>query len=653
MPNNSVLSRIKNVELVRNQVRAAEQSGRSPERTAYRDHKDIPTIATGFNLTRPDASSICQSLGINFEATLAGAPLTVKQAQDLEDHVICETAQICINKLGQQHFDKLAPEQQASVISVALTPAMLGQSLTTYIRTGAYTSAADEIQYRSNRSKHVGMQNRRDREAELFRSAIPCAASPSAPTASSSSIPPPLSGGSVPFFQSVRQVLPSIPTDLEVIGNFIGKFIQDHVRVGFDIPRPPAYTRGQLEILDGIKCFQDLQQALIDCGKAIKKGKTPNLSKFEKAYQRCHAVIIEQGNCSHCYDSSTFNPYVDEVSRYGADFCAAFYGKKIVSQSERLDTIDEYKRALDDLLTLNELKKAPPRPIQPLPPTVTASASVAASSSRDDKNARIDTLSALFETSGRHHDNCDGKCCRPGACHISSGYLDRGKTKKDPRGKSYGRHQLASAPEIGTLQKFLHENPVIERDFAGLAIGSDVFDRKWIEMSHQDNFVKAQDKFIIKTNFTPVRTTANAVHLLNTEIIDQILYSCGVQHGPDGANQIVRNAAQELASIGKLNDEQMTILCLYKHRAVYIDGIPDSAINPEGKATLKQNRCVEEREVALKMFAEKQAPALERPPAVVAQGLFRSQQDGEGAKKEVAPASSALAPAVDATPTSR
>jgi len=312
---------------------------------------------------------------------------------------------------------------------------------------------------------------------------------------------------------------------------------------------------------------------------------------------------------------------------------------------------------LDEVRVLASKKQRiqPPPPSSvpiPPPPTVVASASVAASSSRDDRYARIDTLSALFETSGRHHDNCDGKCCQPGACCISSGYLDRGKTKKDPGGKSYGRHQFASASEIGTLQRFLHDNPVIERDFSGLAIGSDAFDRKWIEMSHQDNFVKAQDKFIVKTNFTPVRKTANEVHLLNTEIIDQILYSCGVQHGPGGANQIVRNAARELESTGKLNDEQMTILCVYKHRAAYIDGIPDTKISPECKNQLKQNRCVEEREAALKMFAEKQSPALERPPAVVAQGMFRSQQDGEEAKKEVAPASSS-APAVDATPACR
>jgi len=372
-------------------------------------------------------------------------------------------------------------------------------------------------------------------------------------------------------------------------------------------------------------------------------------------------IIVDFFERQHTTSLADYNAKLKEYQK----MCAQLQQKNrtrndFLQGIQKLNDVLEAKYRLEvDQATLNEVrtlgsKKPRTQPPPPVPPpsTVVASTSVAAASSREDKYARIDTLSALFETSGRHHGNCDGKCCQPGACCISSGYLDRGKTKKDPGGKSYGRHQFASAPEVGTLQGFLHNNPVIERDFAGLAIGSDAFDQKWIEMSHQKSFVEAQDKFIIKTNFTPVRKTANEVCLLNTEIIDQILYSCGVQHGPGGANQIVRNAARELESIGKLNDEQMTILCLYKHRAGYIDGIPDSKISPENKAALKQNRCVEEREEALKTFAGKQSPALERPPAVVAQGLFRSQQDDEEAKKEVVPASSS-APAVDATPARR
>lgn len=307
--------KIKDIELVRGQLRAEEQSGREPEKIAYPDHKGILTIATGFNLTRPDARKICHDLEINFDDITHGVALTNTQAQNLEDYVIFEITQICINKLGLEHFDKLSSEQQAAIISVAMTPEVLGPRLIGYIRNGQYEFAADEIQSFSNRDKNPGTQNRRNREAALFRSGTHLAAR-----------------------------VPN-PTRLVVIQT------------------PAPLTAGDQEISDKIQQLGHFVEEFFNCERAIEKGIKPDITNFERLYQLYRTeIIMADGNETLNFDFSHANSFASIFVRCSADYFASFYGKKNeLTLRDRLDAFEVYKLKL-----LEKLHRVPAEPQAPV-----------------------------------------------------------------------------------------------------------------------------------------------------------------------------------------------------------------------------------------------------------------------------------------------
>src|SRR5437868_6328013 len=99
---------MRDLNKVRSVIRENEQSGDEPRVRVYSDHKGIPTIATGFNLNRGDASEICQRYGIDYANVRAGiVDLTPQQALDLEEHVIREAEAICIRTLSEKVFSDL------------------------------------------------------------------------------------------------------------------------------------------------------------------------------------------------------------------------------------------------------------------------------------------------------------------------------------------------------------------------------------------------------------------------------------------------------------------------------------------------------------------------------------------------------------------
>ncbi len=147
--------------------------GRPPYTRMYKDSEEIPTISTGFNLNRDDAKEVIESLGANYEKIKSGEEeLSVDQAQRLEDHILDEAEKIVTNKIGQEAYNRLGRNQQSSIISLCVNggPSIIGPDITRYLQEGDFDAVANEIQHRSNRERHTGLQNRRDREAELFRS---------------------------------------------------------------------------------------------------------------------------------------------------------------------------------------------------------------------------------------------------------------------------------------------------------------------------------------------------------------------------------------------------------------------------------------------------------------------------------------------------
>lgn len=154
-------------------LRLNENSGGPPRTRVYSDTGDaggIPTISTGFNLNRPDARSWIEAVGANFDRIYSGAAeLTAVQAETIETRVINEADAILRKKLSDGVFNKLTANQQAALVSLCVNgPDLIGPNLTKYIKASQFKAAEDEIRHRSNASRHPGLQNRRNREADLF-----------------------------------------------------------------------------------------------------------------------------------------------------------------------------------------------------------------------------------------------------------------------------------------------------------------------------------------------------------------------------------------------------------------------------------------------------------------------------------------------------
>jgi hypothetical protein len=136
----------------------------------------------------------------------------------------------------------------------------------------------------------------------------------------------------------------------------------------------------------------------------------------------------------------------------------------------------------------------------------------------------------------------------------------------DPGGASYGRYQLAS--KTGTLQAFLKQSQY-DREFKGLSPGTQAFNTKWKQLAGMTEFRQSQQDFIRKRHFEPVRAIANSVGLPQSRMVNEALWSMGVQHGKAG--QIVRNAFKGVDP-RKMGNEAI-VQRLYQHRSNYVSNL--------------------------------------------------------------------------------
>lgn len=120
-----------------------------------------------------------------------------------------------------------------------------------------------------------------------------------------------------------------------------------------------------------------------------------------------------------------------------------------------------------------------------------------------------------------------------GAGSISNAAGDKG-------GASYGTYQLAS--KAGSLNGFLRSSEY-GKEFAGLQPGTSDFNAKWKQLAASDpNFGEAQHAYMEKANYAPVRAAADKLGVPNTEAINQVLWSTGVQHGGGGGASIIKKS---------------------------------------------------------------------------------------------------------------
>lgn len=244
---------------------------------------------------------------------------------------------------------------------------------------------------------------------------------------------------------------------------------------------------------------------------------------------------------------------------------------------------------------LEEVKKISQLP-QPLPqnklssPKTTGTLFITENTIQDVQNKKydnLDYLSAKYEVGKKD------------ASTISTGWLNN--KEDDPGGKSYGKHQFSS--KKGVVKDFL-EQSIYKADFANLEIGTELFDKKWVEICKQENFVKEQDHFVIDKYFKPTRKLANTAGItIDSEVVNMILYSCSIQHGVSGTGEIIKDAANRLKETGNIKCEEATIICLYNCREKYIAN--NKVLSEKVKKELIKTRCQDEKKDALDLFYQK------------------------------------------------
>lgn len=123
-----------------------KHEGVRPE--VYKDTMGIPTIGIGFNLMRPDAKSILNKLGLNYNDVLNGrVSLTDKQMKE----IFVECLNIAYNDAKRYipSFDSQPKEVKLALIDLSFNLGLnrLNKFVKTreYILNGDYKSAANEL----------------------------------------------------------------------------------------------------------------------------------------------------------------------------------------------------------------------------------------------------------------------------------------------------------------------------------------------------------------------------------------------------------------------------------------------------------------------------------------------------------------------------
>lgn len=147
--------------------------------------------------------------------------------------------------------------------------------------------------------------------------------------------------------------------------------------------------------------------------------------------------------------------------------------------------------------------------------------------------------------------------------------------KGDPGGKSYGLWQLAS--KTGTLDAFVKQSKYRSK-LSKYKTASAPFDVAWKLIAKEDpqGFEQDQYNFIKKTHFDPIYALWKANNMVDHPVIQEVLWSIGVQHGK--AKTIVSNAIQAIkVSLGTKSVEFM-VKTLYDFRRKYVRGFMQGAL---------------------------------------------------------------------------
>lgn len=138
----------------------------------------------------------------------------------------------------------------------------------------------------------------------------------------------------------------------------------------------------------------------------------------------------------------------------------------------------------------------------------------------------------------------------------------------DPGGVSYGSYQFAS--NRGTVEPFVKTlPPEIQSNFEGLTPGTPEYSAAWRESVNQmgaDEFYQYEHSYVKAQYYDTAANRINRSTNINANErsagVQDMIWSMSVQHGPEGANRIMKNAGVT----NDMSDEEIINRC-YKERS--------------------------------------------------------------------------------------
>jgi hypothetical protein len=173
------------------------------------------------------------------------------------------------------------------------------------------------------------------------------------------------------------------------------------------------------------------------------------------------------------------------------------------------------------------------------------------------------------------------------------------------KGFAYGKFQMHSG---GTVGDFIKQSPWA-KDFEGMKPGSKEYNEQWPKTAakNPEAFGQAQFDFIKKTHYGPTERKAKKMGIDTTDpMLQEVLFSTGVQHGPRGGPQILDQAFPKGVDPKTLTREQIRERVYAERGRKNADGTLAHFPSLEGgiKAHNKQgNRFINENKDAAKIGA--------------------------------------------------
>ena len=134
----------------------------------YLDHKGIPTVGIGINLTAPQNVKFIKE---NFSGTAEDYISGKRKFSDEQVEILFEYNMTLAEAVVNRKIGKVAltANQRLALVSLAFNlPGLIGPNLTQMIKDQKWEEVENGIRRYSNKQKHKGLQNRRNREADLF-----------------------------------------------------------------------------------------------------------------------------------------------------------------------------------------------------------------------------------------------------------------------------------------------------------------------------------------------------------------------------------------------------------------------------------------------------------------------------------------------------